>query len=154
FAPVLDINSNPNNPVIGDRSFGSNPNIVTRLGIQTMKGIQNEGIISVVKHFPGHGHTDVDSHIELPKADKSQEELAQFELVPFQKAISEGADTTMIAHILLPSIDASFPASLSKKVITGILREKYGFDGVVITDDLTMNAISNHYHLDDAAVQS
>lgn len=154
FAPVLDINSNPNNPVIGDRSFGSNPTIVTSLGIQTMKGIQNEGIISVVKHFPGHGATDVDSHIELPQVDKSQTELAQFELIPFQEAISEGADAVMIAHILFPSIDASFPASLSHKVITAMLREKYGFDGVVITDDLTMNAISSHYHIGDAAVQS
>ncbi|ASK63992.1 beta-N-acetylhexosaminidase [Virgibacillus phasianinus] len=154
FAPVLDINSNPNNPVIGDRSFGDNPNIVTRLGIQTMKGIQNEGVISVIKHFPGHGDTGVDSHLELPKVNKSYEELSKLELVPFKKAISEGADVSMVAHILLPKIDEDYPASMSKEVITGILREDYDFDGVVITDDLTMEAITDHYSVADAAVQS
>ncbi|MGY0694691.1 beta-N-acetylhexosaminidase [Virgibacillus sp. FSP13] len=154
FAPVLDVDSNPNNPVIGDRSFGNNPEIVTRLGIQTMKGIQSEGVISVMKHFPGHGDTGKDSHLELPKVDKSYEELSQLELVPFKKAISDGADVNMIAHILLPKIDANYPASMSKEVITGILREDYGFDGVVITDDLTMDAITNHYNIADAAVQT
>ncbi|WP_163538213.1 beta-N-acetylhexosaminidase [Gracilibacillus sp. YIM 98692] len=154
FAPVLDVNSNPNNPVIGDRSFGDNPDIVTKLGIQTMKGIQDKGIISVIKHFPGHGDTDKDSHLELPKVDKSYEELSQLELVPFQKAISENADVSMIAHILLPQIDANYPASMSKEVITGILREDYDFDGVVITDDLTMDAITDHYSVANAAVQT
>src|SRR5699024_6207486 len=89
FAPVLDINSNPNNPVIGDRSFGDNPDIVTKLGMQTMKGIQSEGIISVMKHFPGHGDTGEDSHLELPKIDKSYEELSQLELEPFKEAIAD-----------------------------------------------------------------
>jgi beta-N-acetylhexosaminidase len=154
FAPVLDVNSNPNNPVIGDRSFGANPEIVTRLGIQTMKGIQSEGVISVMKHFPGHGDTGVDSHLELPKVDKSYEELTELELVPFKKAISEGADVSMIAHILLPKIDKSYPASMSKEVITGILREDLNFNGVVITDDLTMGAITEHYNVAEAAVQT
>jgi len=154
FAPVLDINSNPDNPVIGDRSFGSNPEVVSRMGIQTMKGIQSEGIISVIKHFPGHGDTGVDSHLELPKVDKSRKKLSEMELVPFKKAISKGADVSMIAHILLPQIDTKHPASMSKKVITGILREDLGFDGVVITDDLTMEAITNHYNVADAAVQT
>ncbi|KXH86968.1 beta-N-acetylhexosaminidase [Sporosarcina sp. HYO08] len=154
FAPVLDVNSNPNNPVIGDRSFGDNPNIVTRLGIQTMKGIQNEGVISVIKHFPGHGDTGVDSHLELPKVNKSYKELSKLELVPFKKAISEGADVSMVAHILLPKIEETYPASMSKQVITGILRDDYNFNGVVITDDLTMGAITDHYNVADAAVQS
>lgn len=154
FAPVLDVNSNPDNPVIGDRSFGDNLNIVTRLGIQTMKGIQNEGVISVMKHFPGHGDTGVDSHLELPKVGKSYEELSNLELVPFKKAILEGADVSMVAHILLPKIDDNYPASMSKEVITGILREDYDFDGVVITDDLTMEAITDHYNIADAAVQT
>lgn len=154
FAPVLDVNSNPDNPVIGDRSFGDNPNIVTKLGIQTMKGIQNEGIISVMKHFPGHGDTGEDSHLELPKVNKSYEQFSKLELVPFKKAISEGADVSMVAHILLPKIDEDYPASMSKEVITGILREDYAFDGVVITDDLTMEAITDHYSIADAAVQS
>ncbi|SIS58948.1 beta-N-acetylhexosaminidase [Salimicrobium flavidum] len=154
FAPVLDVNSNPNNPVIGDRSFGSNTEVVTNLGIQTMKGIQEEGIISVIKHFPGHGDTGVDSHLNLPQVDKSYEELRELELVPFKQAIEEGADVTMIAHILLPQIDQNYPASMSEEVITGILREDYDFDGVVITDDLTMGAITNQYSIADAAVQS
>lgn len=154
FSVVLDINSNPNNPVIGDRSFGDNPNIVSKLGIQTMKGIQNEGVILVMKHFPGHGDTGVDSHLKLPKVNKSYEELSKFELVPFKRAISKGADASMVAHILLPKIEEDYPASMSKGVITGILRDDYDFDGVVITDDLTMEAITNHYSVADAAVQS
>lgn len=154
FAPVLDVNSNPDNPVIGDRSFGNNPEVVTELGIQTMKGIQNEGIISVIKHFPGHGDTSEDSHLELPKVDKSYDELSKLELVPFKKAISENADVSMVAHILLPKIDEKYPASMSEKIITGILREDYDFDGVVITDDLTMGAITDHYNVADAAVQT
>ncbi|GAB4072700.1 hypothetical protein GCM10028778_04450 [Barrientosiimonas marina] len=154
FAPILDVNSNPNNPVIGDRSFGNNANIVSRLGIQTMKGIQSEGIISVMKHFPGHGDTATDSHLKLPKVNKNYKELSKLELKPFKKAISNGADTGMIAHILLPAIDETYPASMSEKVITGILREDYNFDGVAITDDLTMDAITNQYNVADAAVQS
>ncbi|GGJ82179.1 hypothetical protein GCM10007063_00800 [Lentibacillus kapialis] len=154
FAPVLDVNSNPDNPVIGDRSFGDNPDIVTRLGIQTMKGLQNEEVISVMKHFPGHGDTGKDSHLKLPKVDKSYEELSKLELVPFKKAISESADVSMVAHILLPKIDENYPASMSKEVITGILRKDYNFDGVVISDDLTMGAITDHYNVADAAVQT
>ncbi|GAA0448276.1 hypothetical protein GCM10008983_27980 [Lentibacillus halophilus] len=154
FAPVLDVNSNPDNPVIGDRSFGDNPDIVARLGIQTMKGIQSEGIISAIKHFPGHGDTGKDSHLQLPKVDKSYEELSELELIPFKRAISEGADVSMVAHILLPKIDPNDPASMSEEVITGILREDYNFDGVVMTDDLTMEAITDHYHVAQAAVQS
>ncbi|WP_449354706.1 beta-N-acetylhexosaminidase [Virgibacillus natechei] len=154
FAPVLDVNSNPDNPVIGDRSFGDNLDIVTRLGIQTMKGIQSEGIISVIKHFPGHGDTSKDSHLQLPKVDKSYKELSKLELIPFKRAISEGADVSMVAHILLPKIDANDPASMSKEVITGTLREDFNFDGVVMTDDLTMEAITDHYHVAQAAVQA
>lgn len=154
FAPVLDVNSNPNNPIIGDRSFGDNSNIVTRLGIQTMKGIQNEGVISVMKHFPGHGDTGVDSHFELPEVNKSYQNLSELELVPFKKAISEGADVSMVAHILLPKIDETYPASMSKQVITDILRDDYNFNGIVITDDLTMEAITDHFNVADAAVQS
>src|SRR5699024_2941959 len=154
FAPVLDVNSNPDNPVIGDRSFGTNQDIVTRLGNQTMKGIQSEGVISVLKHFPGHGDTGVDSHLELPRIEKSREELSEMELVPFQKAMADSADTMMLAHILLSNIDETYPASMSKAVITEMLRKQYDFDGVVITDDLTMGAITDHYHVSDAVIQS
>lgn len=154
FAPVMDVNSNPDNPVIGDRSFGDNPEIVSKLGVQTMKGIQSQDIISVMKHFPGHGDTGVDSHLELPEVDKSRDDLENLELVPFQNAIENGADVSLIAHILLPQIDDDHPASMSKEVITNILRDELDFDGVVITDDLNMEAITDHYDIGEAALQS
>lgn len=154
FAPVLDVNSNPNNPVIGDRSFGDNPEVVSKLGVQSMQGMQSQHIISVIKHFPGHGDTDVDSHVKLPLVDKSLEKLKTLELVPFEKAIEAGADVIMTAHILLPQIDDTFPASMSEKVITGMLREELEFDGIVITDDMTMQAITAHFDIDEAAVES
>lgn len=154
FAPVLDVNSNPNNPVIGDRSFSNQYDIVSELGIQTMKGIQVENIIPTIKHFPGHGDTSVDSHFALPTVNKSLAELEQLELIPFRRAIEAGADMVMIAHLSLPKIDPDFPSSLSHEVITELLRNQIGFDGVVITDDLTMEAITDHYDIGHAAVTS
>ncbi|MFS0820240.1 beta-N-acetylhexosaminidase [Bacillus sp. 1P02SD] len=154
FAPVLDVNSNPDNPVIGDRSFSSNPDIVSSLGIQTMKGLQSQSIVSVVKHFPGHGDTRADSHLELPKVNKTRAELESLELIPFREAVEEGADMVMIAHILVPSHDQTFPSSMSKKIMTDLLRNDLGFKGVIITDDLTMKAITNEYDIGAAAVQS
>jgi len=154
FAPVLDVNSNPNNPVIGDRSFSNHPEIVAKLGIQAMIGIQDENIIPVIKHFPGHGDTSVDSHLDLPIIRKSLHELEQLELIPFKRAISEGADVVMVAHILLPQLDDQFPASMSEKIITELLRNQLGFQGVVITDDLTMQAITKHYSIPEATIQS
>jgi beta-N-acetylhexosaminidase len=154
FAPILDINSNPKNPVIGDRAFGIEPEVVTSLGIATMKGIQSQNIASVVKHFPGHGDTSVDSHVGLPIVYNDLDRLKSFELVPFSEAVKDGADAVMIAHILLPKIDAENPASLSRTFITDILRGDLGFDGVVITDDMTMGAIAKKYNIGDAAVKS
>ncbi|SOC25201.1 beta-N-acetylhexosaminidase [Ureibacillus xyleni] len=154
FAPVLDINSNPNNPVIGDRSFWDNAEIVSNLGIQTMKGIASQNVIPTIKHFPGHGDTSVDSHLELPIVNKSLEELRELELIPFERAIREGADVVMVAHILLPELDKSQPASMSQAVMTDVLRKELGFTGVIITDDMTMGAITNHYDIGKAAVQS
>lgn len=154
FAPVLDVNSNPNNPVIGDRSFGSDPEIVSVYGIQTMKGLQSENVITAVKHFPGHGDTHVDSHLELPEVNKSLEELQELEFIPFENAIEEGVDIVMTAHILLPQIDSEYPSSMSQKIITGVLREQLEFGGVVMTDDMTMKAITNHYQIGEAAVKS
>ncbi|MGI6406412.1 MAG: beta-N-acetylhexosaminidase [Syntrophaceticus sp.] len=154
FAPVLDINSNPNNPVIGERAFGTAPELVSKLGTQTMKGIQSQNVISVVKHFPGHGDTSVDSHVGLPSVDHDLDRLKSFELKPFASAIQNGADAVMIAHISLPKIDANHPASLSQTVITDILRNELQFDGVVLTDDMTMGAIVNNYDLGEAAVES
>jgi beta-N-acetylhexosaminidase len=154
FAPVLDINSNPKNPIIGDRSFGTNSTVVSKLGIQTMKGIQAQNIISAVKHFPGHGDTSVDSHIGLPVVYNDLNRLNSLELIPFSGAIKNGADMVMVAHILLPKIDSNNPASFSKTIITNILRKSLNFDGVVITDDMTMGAIVNNYNIGDAAVKS
>ena len=154
FAPVLDINSNPNNPVIGDRSFGNNSEIVSKLGIQTMKGIQSQNVIPTIKHFPGHGDTSIDSHLELPIVNKSLKELKELELIPFERAIDHGADVVMVAHILLPELDKNNPASMSKAVMTDVLRKQLGFTGVIITDDMTMGAITNNFDIGKAAVES
>lgn len=154
FAPVLDIDSNPKNPVIGDRSFGAKSDIVSGLGVQTMKGIQSENIIPVVKHFPGHGDTSVDSHVGLPVVNHDLQRLRSFELVPFSNAIKNGTDAVMVAHILLPKIDSQNPASFSKAVITSLLRMEMNFNGVVITDDFTMGAIVKNYDIGAAAVKS
>jgi beta-N-acetylhexosaminidase len=154
FAPVLDINSNPNNPVIGDRSFGNNSEIVSTLGIQTMKGIQSQNVIPTIKHFPGHGDTSIDSHLELPIVDKSLKELKELELIPFERAIDHGADVVMVAHILLSELDKTNPASMSKAVMTDLLRKQLSFKGVIITDDMTMGAITEHFDIGKAAVES
>jgi len=154
FAPVLDTFSNPNNTVIGDRSFGSKPELVDEMGAAEMKGLQAGGILPVVKHFPGHGDTSVDSHKDLPIVRKSEAELLKLELKPFQHAIAQGAEAVMVAHILFPELDPDMPASLSEPIITGLLRDKLGFDGVVITDDLAMGAIANNYGAPEAAIRS
>lgn len=154
FAPVLDINSNPKNPVIGDRSFGTDSDIVSRLGIQTMKGINSQNVISIVKHFPGHGDTSVDSHLGLPVVYNDLEMLKSFELIPFQKAIKNNADGIMAAHILFPKIDPVNPASFSKTIINDILRGYLNYKGVIITDDMTMGAVIKNYDIGEAAVKS
>jgi beta-N-acetylhexosaminidase len=153
YAPVLDVNSNPQNPVIGDRAYGNETNIVSQMGIAVMKGLQQRNIIPVVKHFPGHGDTSVDSHIGLPIVNHNIERLRELELVPFKQAIAEGADAVMIAHILMPKIDKSAPASFSSIIIHDLLREQLGFTGVVISDDMTMGAITEHYDIGEAAVK-
>lgn len=154
FAPVLDIDSNPNNPVIGDRSYGSNERIVSDLGIQTMKGIQSKGVMSIVKHFPGHGDTSEDSHIGLPKVDKDINSLMEFELIPFIDSIENNVDGIMIAHILFDKIDPQNPATFSRKIIEELLREQLNYKGLVLTDDMTMGAIMENYDIGDAVVKS
>ncbi|SDH66320.1 beta-N-acetylhexosaminidase [Desulfosporosinus hippei] len=154
FAPVLDINSNSKNPVIGDRSFGNTPQLVSDLGVATMKGIQSKKVISAVKHFPGHGDTSVDSHVGLPVVNNGLERIEQFELIPFKAAIKQNVGMVMVAHILLPKLDDSYPASMSKYIITDLLRKQLDFNGVVITDDMTMGAITKNYDIGQAAVRS
>jgi beta-N-acetylhexosaminidase len=154
FAPVLDINSNPKNPVIGSRSFGNNAKLVTKLGIAEMNGLREGGMISVVKHFPGHGDTSVDSHLDLPIVRKTTKQLEQLEWIPFRAAIKDKADAVMVAHILFPLIDPDAPASFSEVIIGQQLRGTLGYDGVVITDDMTMGAIAKNYGIEDAAIRS
>ncbi|WP_240636743.1 beta-N-acetylhexosaminidase [Paenibacillus silvae] len=152
FAPVLDINSNPQNPVIGDRSFGTTADLVTRMGLAEMKGLRQEGIIPVVKHFPGHGDTSVDSHLDLPVVNKTEKQLAKLEWIPFQAAVKEQAEAVMVAHILFPKLDPEYPASLSSVIIGEHLRGKFDYKGVVITDDLSMGAIAKNYSLEKATL--
>lgn len=154
FSTCLDIWSNPDNTVIGDRAYGSDPHTVTSAGLAVNQGLEQGGVIPVVKHFPGHGDTSTDSHVDLPVVDKTAEELQEFELIPFQAAIDQGTPCVMVAHILMTQIDPDLPASLSPKVVDGLLRQEMGFDGVVCTDDLTMGAISNTYGMGEAAVMA
>lgn len=154
FAPVLDIFSNPQNEVIGDRSFGDNPQIVSELGLAMMKGLQRKNIISVVKHFPGHGDTRMDSHLGLPVVDYARERLDSFEFVPFKEAIGGGAEAIMTAHIIYPQLDPARPATMSGQILTGILRHDLGFKGLIITDDLEMGAITENYVLEEAALEA
>ncbi len=154
FAPVLDINSNPNNKVIGDRAFSSNKNIVANLGVSEINGFKSSNIISVAKHFPGHGDTDIDSHYKLPIINKTLDELKEVEFVPFKNAIKENVPSIMVSHILLPEIDDINPASMSKTIITDILRKDLKFDGLIVTDDMTMVAITNNFDISEACIKS
>jgi beta-N-acetylhexosaminidase len=151
FAPVLDVNNNPANPVIGERSFSEDPNEVARLAGAWMRGSLREGVACCVKHFPGHGDTHVDSHRDLPVVDKSIAELQALELLPFA-ALKGEAPAMMTAHIVYPQLDPEHPATLSRKVLGGLLREGWGYDGVVITDSLVMKAIHERYGHHRAAV--
>lgn len=151
FAPVLDINNNPANPVIGERSFGADAERVTRLAGAWMRGAMTEGVACCVKHFPGHGDTHVDSHHALPTVDKSLAELEALELKPF-RALAGEAPAMMTAHIVYPQIDPEHPATLSHSMLTGVLREAMGYDGVVITDALMMKAVHDRYGHAKAAV--
>lgn len=152
LAPSLDVNNNPNNPVINTRSFGSDVDRVYNVAGAYERGARLGGAIPVIKHFPGHGDTDVDSHIGLPIIRKSLAELEKVELIPFQKSIQDGAPVVMSAHILFPKLDEKYPATLSKNILQGILRDKLGFDGVVITDAMEMHAISKNYQSDRPGV--
>ena len=154
FAPVLDINSNPNNTVIGDRAFSSDKDVVANLGVSEIKGFESSNIIPVAKHFPGHGDTSTDSHYALPVINKTLDELQSVEFVPFKKAIEENVPAVMVSHILMPKIDDTNPASMSKTIITDILRKDLKFDGLVVTDDMTMGAVTNDLDISTACINS
>ena len=140
--PVLDVNQNPDNPIICTRAFSDNPEDVSWFGSEYIKVLEDSGLISCAKHFPGHGDTSIDSHISLPVITKSFKELMSTDILPFKEAIRSGASSIMIGHLNITALD-SVPASLSKKVISGLLRKELGFEGLVITDALNMSALSN-----------
>ena len=151
FAPVMDIHTNPDNPVIGSRAFGTVPDTVSACGTAFIDGIQSQNVWACAKHFPGHGDTDVDSHYDLPVLNLSEDALKQRELVPFQAAIDHGIGIIMTAHILFPQIDADHPATLSHKITTGILRQQMGYDRVVVSDDIGMHAMDQFFDASDSA---
>ncbi len=158
LAPVLDVTTNPDDPVIGDRSYGPDPRLVARLGSGYIRGLQAGGIAAVGKHFPGHGDSSVDSHLGLPVLDLGRRRLDDVELVPFQRAMDPDTDlaAVMTGHIALPRIDPSgLPATLSGPIVTGILRDDLGFDGLVLSDDTAaMAAITDDFAPGDAAVMA
>jgi beta-N-acetylhexosaminidase len=155
FAPVLDVNTEPANPVIGLRSYGDIPELVAAYGQNYIQGQQQAGVIDVAKHFPGHGGVDVDSHLALPTLNSSLESLMQRELPPFQAALDADVAAVMVAHIQIPSLDPSGrPASLSDEIINGLLRDRLGFDGVIMTDALGMKAITDQYSFEEGAIQA
>ena len=147
FAPVIDVNSNPKNPIINNRSFGENPEKVATMGIAYMKGLQDNNILACAKHFPGHGDTDADSHKTLPTVHHSRNRIEEVDLLPFKKLIDQGLGSVMIAHLNIPSLDSTkdLAVSLSQKVVTNLLKEDLGFGGLAITDALNMKAVSNFY---------
>ncbi|MDQ0160812.1 beta-N-acetylhexosaminidase [Alkalibacillus salilacus] len=166
FAPVMDVNNNPDNPVIGVRSFGGDPDLVADLGIAYTEGLQSTGVAATAKHFPGHGDTDVDSHLGLPEVPHDRERLEEVELAPFQQAMEAGVDMIMTAHVTFPQIDntkvtsrktgeeVTLPATLSHKVLTELMREDMGYDGIITTDAMNMNAITDHFGTVDAAIRA
>lgn len=152
FAPVVDVDTNPANPVIGDRSFGDDPDLVGRLGAALVRGLQGAGVAACAKHFPGHGDTAVDSHFELPVVEHSRARLEDVELRPFRAAIAAGVASVMTAHVLVPELDPERPATLSPRVLDTLLRRELGFAGVVVSDDLEMKAIAARWGAAEAAV--
>ena len=155
FAPDIDVYSNKDNKVIGKRSFGTNSDIVSRLGLSLGNSLSANGVIPVYKHFPGHGNTATDSHVSLPIVDKTKEELYSLDLIPFQKAIEANAPVIMVGHLAVPSITGdNTPASISKSLITDFLKGEMGYKGLVVTDALNMNALTNYYSQDEIYVKA
>jgi beta-N-acetylhexosaminidase len=154
YAPVLDIHTNPKNPIIGDRALAEDAEMVATLGAQIIRGLQDNGVAACGKHFPGHGDTSVDSHLALPLVEHPPDRIRRVECVPFREAIRNEVAFVMTAHILVPALDEQNPATLSPAIVRGMLREELGFDGVILSDDLEMKAIAETYSVADAAVQA
>ena len=148
YAPVLDVNTNPENPIIGTRALSESPEWAARLGKAVINGIQEAGIFPVGKHFPGHGDTDSDSHLELPYVHRDKESLEKTELEPFVQTVDQGLNVIMTAHVIYSAWDNDLPATFSPQILKNILREKLGFNGLIITDDLEMKAVEKHIPFD------
>ncbi len=155
FAPVMDVNNNPKNPVINYRSFGDNKYKVAEKGAAYMKGLQDEGVLVTLKHFPGHGDTDVDSHHDLPQLNFTRERLDSLEMYPFREVIRQGASGIMVAHMNIPSLDPTpkLPSTLSKPIVTGILRNDLGYKGLIFSDAMDMKGVSKYYKDGEAEVR-
>ncbi|MED4587369.1 glycoside hydrolase family 3 protein [Priestia flexa] len=166
FSPTIDVNNNPGNPVIGVRSFSSDPKLVAKLGVQTIKGLQKQNIATAAKHFPGHGDTAVDSHYGLPVVSHDKKRLDEVELYPFKQAMDAGVDMIMTAHLQFPALDdttytskkdgqqITVPATLSRGIITDLLRKELGYNGIVVTDALNMKAISDNFGQEEAVIMA
>ena len=154
FGPVADVNANPDNPIIGVRSFGANPETVSAFSSAYARGVLEGNVAPVAKHFPGHGDTDTDTHLALARIGKNEAALEAVDLIPFQTLIDEDIPAVMSAHIIFPALDPEDPATLSSSILTGLLREQLGFGGLVITDYMDMKAIADHYGAGEAAVRS
>jgi beta-N-acetylhexosaminidase len=153
FAPVLDVHTNPANPVIGDRAFGADPQTVIDHGLALMRGLLDVGIAPCAKHYPGHGDTAQDSHLDLPVVTHDEDRLRAVELAPFAAAAAAGVPLIMTAHVLYPALDPDWPATLSPRIL-GLLRTDYGFGGVVVSDDLEMKAVADRYGIEELAPRS
>jgi beta-N-acetylhexosaminidase len=154
YAPVLDSHTNPKNPVIGDRALADEAELVSTLGSVIIRALQGEGVAACGKHFPGHGDTSTDSHLELPLVEHPPDRLRAIEFAPFRAAIAAGVATIMTAHVFVPSLDDTRPATLSRRVVSDMLRHELGFEGVIISDDLEMKAVASTYAVPAAAVMA
>jgi beta-N-acetylhexosaminidase len=154
YAPVLDIHTNPKNPVIGDRALAEDAEMVARLGVAIIKALQENGVAACGKHFPGHGDTSIDSHFDLPLVEHPPDRIRRVESVPFRAAIAADVAFMMTAHVLVPSLDDQRPATLSPRIVRNLLREELDFNGVIVGDDLEMKAIAKQYTVPDAAVHA
>jgi beta-N-acetylhexosaminidase len=156
FAPVVDVNNDPDNPVINIRAFGSDPADVSRLGVAFIRGAQAGGVLTTAKHFPGHGDTTIDSHINMPVLEVKRDRLENIEFVPFRRAIEAGVDAVMTAHVAVPQLTkgAKTPATLSPEILTDVLKNSLGFRGIVVTDSMEMDGIKKHYGNGEAAVKA
>jgi len=154
YAPDADVNSDPDNPVIGVRAFGAAPDLVARHTAAWIRGLQSAAVAACAKHFPGHGNTSVDSHEDIPRIEASRADLTDCELWPFRAAIEADVQSIMTGHLLVPAYDDEFPATLSRRVLTDLLRDEMGYDGVVVTDGIEMRALTSRYGLEAAAVSA